>query len=129
MLSRAAKMLKSCGWGRRENCRENWISSPINSDRWALQARIRAEMKGSNFPGKEEEREAAALLELEQYCQEHPRSPSAERRPRVMVRGSTFVALLGSTLEDGVAGLGSSVRAALRAFDVRYLNSLKPPRG
>lgn len=71
----------------------------------------------------------AALAEMERYCEEHPRSPTATRRPRVMVRGRSFVALLGSTLEDGIAGIGSSVRAALRAFDVQYLNSLKPPRG
>ena len=70
-----------------------------------------------------------ALAEMERYCEEHPRSPTATRRPRIMVRGRNCVALLGSTLEDGIAGIGSSVRAALRAFDVQYSNSLKPPRG
>ena len=75
------------------------------------------------------DRSAEAMAEMERYCQEHPRSPSAVRRPRVMLRGRNCVALLGSTLEDGIAGIGSSVRAALRAFDVQYLNSLKPPRG
>lgn len=70
-----------------------------------------------------------AVAEMQAYCQEHPRSPSAVRRPRIMVRGRNCIALLGSTLEDGVAGIGSSVRAALRAFDVQYSNSLKPPRG
>lgn len=78
----------------------------------------------------EEEKQAReAQAELERYCVEHPRSPSAERRPRVILRGSNCVALLGSTLEDGIAGIGSSVWAALRAFDVQYLNSLKPPEG
>ena len=71
----------------------------------------------------------AAIAEMERYCKEHPRSPSAMRRPRVMVRGRNCIALLGSTLEDGIAGIGSTVRAALRAFDVQYSNSLKPPRG
>ena len=70
-----------------------------------------------------------ALAEMERYCEEHPLSPSAVRRPRIMVRGRNCVALLGSTLEDGIAGIGSSVRAALRAFDVQYSNSLKSPRG
>ena len=73
--------------------------------------------------------EAAAAAEVERYCSEHPRSPAAVRRPKVMIRGRSFVALLGSTLEDGIAGIGTSVRAALRAFDIQYLNSLKPPRG
>ena len=77
----------------------------------------------------EAEQAAAVKAEVEQYCEEHPRSPAAVRRPRVMIRGRNCVALLGSTLEDGIAGIGSSVRAALQAFDVQYLNSLKPPRG
>lgn len=70
-----------------------------------------------------------ALAEMERYCAEHPRSPTAVRRPRIMVRGRNCIALLGSTLEDGIAGIGSSVRSALSAFDVQYSNSLKPPRG
>lgn len=63
--------------------------------------------------------------EVEHYCRQHPRSPTAIRRPRVMVRGRSVIALLGSTLEDGIAGIGSTVAAALRAFDVQYSNSLK----
>lgn len=74
------------------------------------------------------EQENAARLEMERCCQEHPRSPSAVRRPRVMLRGRSVVALLGSTLEDGIAGIGSSLDAALRAFDVQYQNSLRPPQ-
>ena len=78
----------------------------------------------------EEEKQARDVqAEVKRYCDEHPRSASAVRRPRVMVRGRSFIALLGSTLEDGIAGIGSSVSAALRAFDVQYSNSLKPPRG
>ena len=62
-----------------------------------------------------------ANAELERYCEEHPRSPSALRRPRVMLRGPRCIALLGTTLEDGIAGIGSTVTDALRAFDVEYL--------
>ena len=70
-----------------------------------------------------------AIAAMQRYCEEHPRSPTAIRRPRIMVRGRNCVALLGSTLEDGIAGIGSSVQAALRAFDLQYSNSMKPPRG
>jgi hypothetical protein len=77
---------------------------------------------------QETEEEEQVRAEVERYCREHPRSPSAVRRPRVMIRGSSFIALLGSTLQDGIAGIGGSVEAALRAFDVQYGNSLKPPR-
>ena len=76
----------------------------------------------------EEEENAAILAEVEKYCAEHPRSPAAVRRPRVLIRGRSCVALLGSTLEDGIAGIGTSVRTALRAFDLQSANSLRPPR-
>lgn len=71
------------------------------------------------------DQETAAAAELDRYCAAHPRSPSAVRRPRIMLRGKSWVALLGRTLEDGIAGIGSTVGAALRAFDVQYRNSFK----
>ena len=77
---------------------------------------------------EEAEATAAANAEMERYCKEHPRSPAAVRRPRIIVRGRNYVALLGSTLEDGVAGIGLSVASALQAFDLQYLKSLRPPR-
>lgn len=73
--------------------------------------------------------EIEATTELARYCKQHPRSPTATRRPRLMLRGRSWVALLGYTLQDGVAGIGSTVAAALRAFDIQYSNSPKPPRG
>lgn len=79
--------------------------------------------------GWKEDRTSEIGEEVARYCKEHPRSPSALRRPRVMVRGSSVIALLGSTLQDGIAGIGATVEAALRAFDVQYGNSLKRMRG
>jgi len=72
--------------------------------------------------------EEEATTELARYCKQHPRSPTAVRRPKLMLRGRSWVALLGYTLQDGIAGIGGSVTAALRAFDIQYSNSLKPPR-
>ncbi len=69
---------------------------------------------------------AEVELELQRYYEAHPRTPSALRRPRLMRRGCTWIALLGSTLEDGIAGMGNTVASALRAFDARYRGSLKP---
>ena len=68
----------------------------------------------------ESEQAAEAQRELDLYCKEFPRSPSARQRPRLMLRGKSWIALLGSTLQDGIAGIGGTVRAALRAFDVQY---------
>jgi hypothetical protein len=68
----------------------------------------------------------AALIEFEDYCEKHPGSPSAVRRPRLLLRGPSYVALLGDNLQNGVVGIGGTVTAALRAFDACYLNSLRP---
>jgi hypothetical protein len=57
---------------------------------------------------------------MELYCAAHPDGPSATRRPRLMVRGNLWIALLGPTVEEGVVGIGPTVEAALRAFDVQY---------
>jgi len=66
----------------------------------------------------------AAMQEMERYCAAHPGSPAAVRRPGLSIRGRTFVALLGPTIEEGIAGFGDSVQAALRAFDTQYSRSL-----
>lgn len=67
------------------------------------------------------------LRRAELYYAAHPGSPSAVRRPEVMLRGSTWIALLGASLDNGILGLGNSVEAALRAFDTQYLNFLHAP--
>src|SRR5436190_14101615 len=69
----------------------------------------------------------AAIEQMELYCQAHPGSPTAVRRPRLFVRGDLWIALLGPSVEQGIVGIGSTVRAALRAFDVQYLAGLRPP--
>lgn len=82
-------------------------------------------MRANGNAKLETEEAAQAEAEMERYCEQHPRSPSAVRRPKLMRRGSSWIALLGSTLEDGIAGLGSSVNGTLRAFDAQYRNSQK----
>lgn len=68
----------------------------------------------------------AALEEMELYCAAHPRNPSALRRPRLFVRSDLWIALLGPSVEEGILGIGSTVTAALRAFDLQYLAGLRP---
>lgn len=69
----------------------------------------------------------AAMEQMELYCQAHPRSPSAVRRPRLFVRGELWIALLGPSVEEGIVGIGSTITAALRAFDAQYLAGLRSP--
>jgi hypothetical protein len=66
------------------------------------------------------------IQEMERYCAAHPNSPVAIRQPRLSIRGRTFVALLGPSIEEGIAGFGDTVQAALRAFDLQYSRSLTP---
>ena len=69
----------------------------------------------------------AARERAELYFAAHPGSPSAVRRPKLSHRSGTWVALLGPDLKNGIAGFGSTVEAALRAFDSQYLAHLRPP--
>ena len=69
----------------------------------------------------------AARQRAELYCELHPGSPSAVRMPKLFVRSGVWIALLGGTIRDGIAGFGPTVEAALRAFDAAYLNTLRQP--
>jgi hypothetical protein len=68
----------------------------------------------------------AAMGQMELYCEAHPGSPVAVHQPRLFVRGDLWIALLGSSVEEGIVGIGSTVTAALRAFDAQYLAGLRP---
>src|SRR6476619_8612824 len=70
---------------------------------------------------------AAAVEQMEHYCVEYPGSPSAVRRPQLFFRGDLWIALLGPNVEEGIVGIGSTVRAALRAFDAQYLAGQHSP--
>ena len=67
-----------------------------------------------------------AVEGMELYRAAHPGSPSAVRQPRLFVRGQLWIALLGPSVEEGIVGIGPTVEAALRAFDVQYLAGLRP---
>ena len=68
-----------------------------------------------------------AFEEMRSYCVAHPSSPAAVRLPVLSIRRGLWMALLGPSIEDGIVGIGSTVEAALRAFDTQYLAALRPP--
>jgi hypothetical protein len=68
----------------------------------------------------------AAMEQMELYCDAHPGSPAAVRRPRLFVRGELWIALLGPSVEEGIVGIGPTVTSALRAFELQYLAGLRP---
>jgi hypothetical protein len=69
----------------------------------------------------------AAMEQMELYCAAHSGSPSAVHRPRLFFRSELWIALLGPSVEEGIVGIGTTVMAALRAFDAQYLAGLRPP--
>ena len=69
----------------------------------------------------------AAAHRAELYYESHPGSPSAVRSPKLFVRSGVWIALLGRSVRDGIAGFGPTIEAALRAFDFQYLEALRPP--
>jgi len=66
-----------------------------------------------------------ALEEMESYCATHPNSPSAARRPALLIRRGLWIALLGPGVEEGIVGIGFTVEGALRAFDSQYMAGLR----
>jgi hypothetical protein len=69
---------------------------------------------------------ADAKREMERYCEAHPNSPTAVRRPLLRIHCGRWIALLGRSLDEGIVGLGSTVLEALREFDLQYLRALQP---
>jgi hypothetical protein len=70
--------------------------------------------------------EIAAAQRANLYYESHPGSPSAIRSPKLFVRSGVWIALLGRSVREGIAGFGPTIEAALRAFDVQYLQALRP---
>jgi hypothetical protein len=78
------------------------------------------------------DRTLAAMQEMERYCAAHPQSPAATRRPRLSIRGRTFVALLGPAIEEGIAGFATASKRRYaplmcntRALSVRLLTEIR----
>jgi len=65
--------------------------------------------------------------EMKAYCAAHPGSPTAARRPQLLIRSDLWIALLGPNDAEGIVGIGRTVEAALQAFDSEYLARLRPP--
>jgi hypothetical protein len=94
-----------------------------------VSARVEHEVYSSMRPPMASRKRQDTAEQIATYCDEHPRSPSAVRRPRLILRGQVWIALIGESVQRGIAGFGPTIEAALRAFDRQYLNALRPPPG
>jgi len=83
---------------------------------------------GPRLDGRHIVDQTMAMMErMELYCAAHPGSPTAMRRPQLLMRGQLWIALLGPSAEEGIVGIGPTVEGALRAFDAQYVAALRPP--
>lgn len=74
-------------------------------------------------------RTADAKAEVQRYRREHPGSPSARRRPIIVFRGHSVVALLRKRFGDeAIGGVGNTISAAFEAFDAQYRTAMDSRR-
>jgi len=59
--------------------------------------------------------------DVEDFLEEHPRSPAARLRPRIGISGNVWIALIGAKLRCGATGLGNTPRDALEDFNRNFL--------
>ena len=72
-------------------------------------------MKTRLFNQTKRDDRTAAQGAAKRYSAEHPGGPAATQQPKILVRGGKYVALLGSSISDGVFGFRSTVASALRS--------------
>jgi hypothetical protein len=84
-------------------------------------------MQTDETSNQNSDRTKLAMETMKRYCDAHPQSPSALRRPHLLLRGAVWIAVLGPSVSEGIAGFGYTVEAALRAFDAQYLRGSDKP--
>lgn len=72
------------------------------------------------------EGDAALMSDVEKYYAAHPFGAAALRHPRIAIDHGRYVAYTGRSIKGGVVGFGTSVGAALHAFDDLYARTPWP---
>ena len=68
-----------------------------------------------------EELPAVVKEDVEEFLENHPRSPAARLRPRMGMVGDTWLAFIGPELRPGTSGLGPTPLDALEDFNLRFM--------
>ena len=71
-----------------------------------------------------EELPAAVKEDVEDYLENHPRSPAARLRPRMGMVGDIWLVFVGPNLRTGTSGLGQTPRDALEDFNRHFIEPL-----
>jgi hypothetical protein len=62
--------------------------------------------------------------DVEDFLENHPRSPAARLRPRMGMVGDTWLAFIGPEVRRGASGLGETPRDALTDFNRHFMEPL-----
>ena len=76
-----------------------------------------------------EELPALIKADVEEYLEDHPRSPAARLRPRMGMVGDIWLAFIGPKLRTGASGLGHTPRGALEDFNRHFMEPLVSSNG
>jgi len=68
-----------------------------------------------------EELPAIIKEDVEDFLDNHPRSPAARLRPRMGMVGDIWLAFIGSKLRPGTSGLGPTPLDALEDFNRHFM--------
>jgi len=71
-----------------------------------------------------EELPAVIKEDVEDFLQNHPRSPAARLRPRMGMVGDIWLAFIGPKLRRGASGMGETPRDALKDFNTHFMEPL-----
>ena len=71
-----------------------------------------------------EELPAVVKEDVEEFLENHPRSPAARLRPRMGMVGDTWLAFIGPELQLGTSGLGPTPCDALEDFNRHFMEPL-----
>ena len=67
--------------------------------------------------------------DVEDFLENHPRSPAARLRPRMGMVGDIWLAFIGPKLRSGASGLGHTPCDALRDFNQHFMEPVISPNG
>lgn len=67
--------------------------------------------------------------DVEEFLENHPRSPAARLRPRMGMLGDIWLAFIGQKLRTGATGMGHTPCDALRDFNLHFMEPLVSSNG
>jgi hypothetical protein len=76
-----------------------------------------------------EELPAVIKQDVEEFLENHPRSPAARLRPRMGMVGDIWLAFIGTKVRTGASGLGHTPQGALEDFNRHFMEPLVSSNG